>query len=83
MDNRTTAMTGKQPHPGNGRNLMESGARPVDIYGLVQACGVQNVHKVDPFDLEKSIHTVREAVQFAGPSVVIFESPCVSRDTPK
>lgn len=81
LDNRTTAMTGKQPHPGNGRNLMESETRPVDIYGLVQACGVRNVHKADPFDLEKSVHIVHEAVEYLGPSVVIFESPCVSRDT--
>jgi indolepyruvate ferredoxin oxidoreductase alpha subunit len=38
LDNRTTAMTGHQPHPGMGKTAMAGEAVRVDIASLVKAC---------------------------------------------
>lgn len=78
LDNSTTAMTGHQPHPGTGKTMMGSISEKIDILGLVKACGVKFVKKADPFNLKESVATISEAVDFKGPSVVIFEGPCIS-----
>ncbi len=78
LDNSTTAMTGHQPHPGIGKTMMGSISEKIDIYGLVKACGVQKIIKSDPLQYKEAVEAVKEAVGFKGPSVVIFESPCIS-----
>lgn len=78
LDNSTTAMTGHQPHPGTGKTMMRGISEKIDIYGLLSACGVKHVTKVNPFNLKKSVNTVKEAVDYNGPSAVIFEAPCIA-----
>lgn len=78
LDNSTTAMTGHQPHPGTGKTMMGSISEKVDIYKLVKACGVKFVEKADPLDFNKAVDVVDRAAKFSGPSVVIFESPCIA-----
>ncbi|MCX8130163.1 MAG: indolepyruvate ferredoxin oxidoreductase subunit alpha [Clostridia bacterium] len=78
LDNSTTAMTGHQPHPGIGKTMMGTESGKIDIFALVSACGVKYVSKVNPFELQDAVEAVREAVNFKGPSVVIFEAPCIS-----
>jgi indolepyruvate ferredoxin oxidoreductase alpha subunit len=83
LDNSTTAMTGHQPHPGTGKTMMGSISEKIDIFNLVKACGVKHVVKANPFELEKSIPVVQEAVNHEGPSVVIFEAPCIALFKPE
>lgn len=83
LDNSTTAMTGHQPHPGTGKTMMGSISEKIDIFNLVKACGVKYVVRADPFDLEKSIPVIQEAVDHEGPSVVIFEAPCIALFKPE
>ncbi len=78
LDNGTTAMTGHQPHPGTGKTIMGSISEKIDIFSLVKACGVKFIKKANPFNLKESARIIREAVEFNGPSVVIFEGPCIS-----
>lgn len=78
LDNSTTAMTGHQPHPGTGKTMMNSISNKIDIYGLVKACGVEHVVKGDPLNQTEAVTLISEAAQFEGPSVVIFESPCIA-----
>lgn len=78
LDNSTTAMTGHQPHPGTGRTMMKSISEKIDIYGLLSACGVKHIKKVNPLSLKEAVDTVKEAVDFSGPSAVIFEAPCIA-----
>lgn len=78
LDNSTTAMTGHQPHPGIGNTMMNSISKKIDIYGVVKACGVGHIVKGDPLDYNNSIKIIKEAVEFKGPSVVIFEAPCIA-----
>ncbi|MFZ5647942.1 MAG: indolepyruvate ferredoxin oxidoreductase subunit alpha [Bacillota bacterium] len=78
LDNRTTAMTGHQPHPGLGRTATGSSGAGLDIARLVEACGVEFVRQVDPYDLESAQEAAREAVKHPGPSVVIMKRDCVA-----
>ncbi len=78
LDNSTTAMTGHQPHPGTGRNLMASPVEKVSIEKTLLAVGVKKVITVDPFDLDASVAAVRECAELKGVKAIIFKSPCVA-----
>lgn len=78
LDNSTTAMTGHQPHPGIGKTMMGSISEKIDIYNLVKACGVKHIKKVNPFNHKEAVEAVREAVDFNGTSVILFEAPCIA-----
>ncbi len=77
LDNRTTAMTGHQHHPGTGRTLMGTEAPAVDLEALVRALGVKRVRTVDPLDLAAVESAVREEVLAGEPSVIISRRSCV------
>jgi len=77
LDNKTTAMTGHQHHPGTGRTLMGEKAPAVDLETLVKALGVKRVRVVNPLDLEQTITAVREETAAGEPSVIISSCPCV------
>jgi indolepyruvate ferredoxin oxidoreductase alpha subunit len=78
LDNSTTAMTGHQPHPGIGKTMMNSISSKVDIYSLVKACGVGHIVKGNPLDYKNAVEIISQAADYKGPSVVIFESPCIA-----
>ena len=82
LDNATTAMTGSQPHPGTGVTLMGQHNEPLNIEAVLFANGFTRVFRADPLDKDASIVAVKAAVDFEGPSAVIFESPCVQLTTP-
>ncbi len=77
LDNATTAMTGSQPHPGTGITLMGQRNEPLNISAVLKANGFTSVHRADPLDKDASTEAVKAAVEFEGPSAVVFESPCV------
>jgi indolepyruvate ferredoxin oxidoreductase alpha subunit len=77
LDNKTTAMTGHQHHPGTGSTLMGVKAPAVDLETLVKALGVKRVRVVNPLDLEQTIAAVREETAAGEPSVIISRRPCV------
>ena len=77
LDNRTTAMTGRQNHPGTGRTLGEESTHELDFVALATAVGVQDVQVVDPQNLEETECAVRAATAHPGPSVIITRRPCV------
>lgn len=78
LDNRTTAMTGHQPHPGLGRTALGPAETTVDIARMAEACGVQFVRQVDPYDLEAAGEAAGEALRYPGPSVVIMKRECIA-----
>lgn len=77
LDNATTAMTGSQPHPGTGVTLMGPKREPISIQRVLEAVGFTCIVHADPLDLEGSIAAAKEAVDFEGPSAILFESPCI------
>ncbi len=76
LDNRTTAMTGHQPHPGLPMNGMGEPAPYVDIEKLVRGIGIDFVKTVDPYDVKETIRVFKEAIQHEGISVIISKREC-------
>jgi indolepyruvate ferredoxin oxidoreductase alpha subunit len=77
LDNRTTAMTGHQPHPGTGTTATGEESPPVSLEALCRACGVQHVEIVDPYDLPALLDTFQRAKAREGVRVIIARQPCV------
>ena len=82
LDNSTTAMTGHQPHPGTGRNMMATPVEKISIEKILLAIGVTKVITVDPLDLDASVAAVRECAERKGVKAIIFQSPCVALTKP-
>lgn len=82
LDNRTTAMTGHQPHPGIGVTALGSPSKAIDIAGVVRSCGVEFVRTVETGSLENCVEAAKEAMEFKGPSAVVFKGKCVGITKP-
>jgi indolepyruvate ferredoxin oxidoreductase alpha subunit len=77
VDNRTTAMTGHQDHPGTGRTLMGTPAPAVSIVEVARACGVTRVREINPYDLKATKQAIAEELAAPEPSVIVSVAPCV------
>lgn len=82
LDNSTTAMTGHQPHPGTGRNMMGDIVEKVDIASVLKGIGVSTVVTVDPLNLNEAMGAVRMCADLPGVKAIIFKSPCVAISKP-
>jgi len=78
LDNSTTAMTGHQPHPGTGKNMMGDIIEKVDIIKILEGIGLKKIITVDPLDLEASVAAVKECADTPGVKAIIFRSPCIA-----
>ena len=81
LDNRTTAMTGHQPHPGTGVTGMQKEVPPLDIAEVCKGLGVKYVKTVQPFEsIADLVAEVREMVKWArekhSPAVLVSIEPC-------
>lgn len=83
LDNATTAMTGSQPHPGTGVTLMGPKTKPISIEAVLRALGVEVITRANPLYLEEAVAAAKEAIEFEGPSAIIYESPCVKLIKPE
>jgi len=84
LDNRTTAMTGLQPHPGTGRTLMGGLSGRSDIRDIVRGLGIKDVSVVDPYNLKPIEKLLSMEPPEDAPRVVIARRPCVllTKDKP-
>ncbi|MEC4184247.1 thiamine pyrophosphate-dependent enzyme [Adlercreutzia sp. R21] len=82
LDNATTAMTGSQPHPGTGVTLMGEKRRPIVIEEVLHGLGVQHIGFANPHSLESSVAAAQAAIDFEGPSAIIFRAPCIQLKKP-
>ncbi|RDB55389.1 thiamine pyrophosphate-dependent enzyme [Senegalimassilia anaerobia] len=80
LDNRTTAMTGRQGNPFNGETLQHRPSRELDLEGVLHAIGVPDVRTVDPNDMKAVRLALREATRSDELSAIVFRSPCVLID---
>ena len=81
LDNRTTAMTGHQPHP--GLDFSALGPAPaVSIERLVEGCGVKRIHTIDPMELQEAVGVFKQALEESEEeiTVVISRAPCALLD---
>lgn len=83
LDNSTTAMTGHQPHPGTGKNMMGHIVDKVSIEKILEGMGVSKIITVDPLDFDKSVKAVQECASLKGVKAIIFKSPCIAVSKPQ
>ncbi|OGO43782.1 MAG: indolepyruvate ferredoxin oxidoreductase subunit alpha [Chloroflexi bacterium RBG_16_60_22] len=76
LDNRTTAMTGHQDHPGTGVSAQGQDTYAVDIEALVRGIGVRDVKVVNAFNLKEVRAGVRDSLDRPEVSVVIVRGNC-------
>ncbi|QSV45230.1 indolepyruvate ferredoxin oxidoreductase subunit alpha [Geobacter benzoatilyticus] len=77
LDNRITAMTGRQDNPASGWTLSDSQTNAVDLVQLCKAIGIKHVRVADPLNLEQTLEALREEMNRPEPSVIITNRPCV------
>ena len=76
LDNRTTAMTGHQPHPGVGKTGMGEETEEIKIENIVVACGVKNWKVIDPQNFSEMTSTIKEFLEKKEVSVIIARRIC-------
>ncbi|HHS96850.1 MAG TPA: indolepyruvate ferredoxin oxidoreductase subunit alpha, partial [Chloroflexi bacterium] len=78
LDNRITAMTGGQQHPGTGITLQGEEGKQIDIASVARAMGVEHVWEVDAWDVKAVDDALKAAFAVEeGPSVVVVKGACV------
>jgi indolepyruvate ferredoxin oxidoreductase alpha subunit len=77
LDNRTTAMTGHQPHPGTEFDGMGRPAKMINVEDVAKGCGVEHIEIVDPNNIKETTAAFKRALDFKGPSFVVSKSPCI------
>jgi len=76
LDNRTTAMTGHQEHPGTGISAQGQETFAVDIESLCRGIGVKDVKVIDAFDVKALRAGVRDSLDRPEVSVIIVHGSC-------
>ena len=76
VDNRTTAMTGHQNHPGTGRTLLGEDTLTASVESFGRACGIKNIATVDPYQIKPTVEAIRVAVESEEPWLIVARSPC-------
>ncbi len=78
LDNRITAMTGQQDHPGTGITLQGAEGYEIDIAPVVEALGVSFIEEVDAWDVDGVNEALKAAMAHEdGPAVIIVRGACV------
>ena len=80
VDNRTTAMTGHQDHPGTGRTLMGEPTAAASIEKIAEACGMKRIRVVDPYRLDEVAAVLKEELAADEPSLIISRAPCLLKE---
>jgi len=77
LDNRTTAMTGRQEHPGTGLVLKGEPTAPISLEKLVRGFGIRRVKVVDPYRLDQVKKALKEEIQVKELSVIVSRRSCI------
>jgi indolepyruvate ferredoxin oxidoreductase alpha subunit len=76
LDNRTTAMTGHQEHPGTGVSAQGKETFAVDIESLCRGIGVKDIKVIDAFDLKALRAGLKDSLDRPEVSVIIVRGAC-------
>ena len=76
LDNRTTAMTGHQEHPGTGISAQGKETFAVDIESLCRGIGVKDLKVINAFDLKALREGVKDSLDRPEVSVIIVRGSC-------
>ena len=76
LDNRTTAMTGHQEHPGTGVTAQGKETTATDLEALCRGLGVKDVKSIDAFDIKALRNGLRDSLNRDEVSVIITRGAC-------
>ena len=76
MDNRITAMTGHQTHPGVGETGMGEITEEIKIDEVARACGVKNIKVIDPINIKEFQSAIKEFLNKKEVSVIVARRMC-------
>jgi indolepyruvate ferredoxin oxidoreductase alpha subunit len=79
LDNRTTAMTGHQEHPGTGISAQGQETSAVDIESLARGIGVKDIKVINAFDIKALRDGVKDSLDRPEVSVIIVRGACAMR----
>lgn len=79
LDNRTTAMTGHQPHPGVDDTVFGVNPTKVDLKAVIRGCGLEPV-VVNPLNHKAVTSALADLKDKKGVRVLVAESPCPLHD---
>lgn len=75
LDNRSTASTGYQPHPGIAKDALGREAPSLSMERIARACGVERVYSVDSGDQSSELYDVfKEALNAKELALVIVRT---------
>jgi indolepyruvate ferredoxin oxidoreductase alpha subunit len=77
LDNRTTAMTGLQGHPGTGVGMLGQPLNEIAIEDVGRALGLKRVFVLDAYDTHEMHRTLEESLEADEPTLIIARRPCV------
>lgn len=76
LANKTTALSGGQPHPATAHNTRGQPRKPVDLIALIRATGAASVRIVDPEQTQLTKAAFDEGLAADGVAVVVVERAC-------
>ncbi|MCL2623647.1 MAG: thiamine pyrophosphate-dependent enzyme [Planctomycetaceae bacterium] len=76
LDNRTTAMTGHQEHPGSGKTLMDEPTGIVSVEEVGRAVGMKNIVTIDPRDLKQVRESLKTAIESDESWLIVARGSC-------
>ncbi len=76
VDNRTTAMTGHQDHPGTGMTLMGDPTVAISIEEIGKACGFKRVRTINPYNSKETLQAITEELSVREPSLIVSKAEC-------
>ena len=80
LDNGATAMTGYQPSPVTGYTAMGKETKRILAEDIAKGIGVEKVLVVDPYDLNNTVKSIREAIEYVRenkkPAVIVARRLC-------
>ncbi len=80
LDNKTTAMTGFQPHPGTGLTARGEETVSITIDGITRAMGIKTMI-ADPHQLNDVVEILYGLFKEKGPKVLVLQKPCALRES--
>jgi indolepyruvate ferredoxin oxidoreductase alpha subunit len=76
VDNMTTAMTGRQPHPASGPRLSGEQTSGIDIEKMLKGMGVNDIAVIDPFKMKELKERIEEYLKKKGVKIIIARREC-------
>ncbi len=77
LDNRVTAMTGHQEHPGTGVTLSGDKTYRASIEKFALAAGIERIKVFDPYNMSETKKVLKTEIESGQASLLISRRPCV------